>query len=82
MTEIKDLEQLKKQAERLQQQKHRAEGRLQEAQKRLKDEFEVSTLRAGEKLLKQLEGEEETAREDFETALDKFNEEWGDKLDG
>ena len=77
MSKIEDLEDLRERVETLQQQKHRAEGRLQEAQERLKKEFKVNTLRAAEKLLKKLEEEEETAREEFETALEKFNEEWG-----
>lgn len=81
MSQIKDLEQLKQQVERLKEQRSRAEGRLEEAQGRMKDEFKVNTLRAAEKLLKQLEGGEETAREEFDTALEEFNEEWGDKLD-
>lgn len=79
---IKDLEQLKKRVEELNQQKLRAEGRLQEAQERLKAEFKVDTLRKAETLLKQLEQEEDTAREKFDTALAEFNEEWSDKLDG
>ena len=81
MSQIKDLEQLKEKVEQLKEKRNRAEGRLEEAQERLKEEFGVNSLRAAEKLLKQLAGEEETAREEFETALEEFNDEWGDKLD-
>jgi len=80
MSQIKDLEQLKSRVEKLQQQKHRAEGRLQEAQERMKKEFKVNTLRAAEKLLVKLEGEEETALVAFETALEEFNDAWKNQL--
>ena len=81
MNKIKSLEQLKHAVEQLNQEKNRAEGRLEEAQKRIKEEFKVNTLAAAKKLLKKLEGEESTAKMRFETALETFNEEWADKLE-
>lgn len=82
MSRIKDLEQLKRKAEQLRQQHDRAQGRLEETEKRLKEEFEVDSLEAAEKLLKKLEKEEAAAKEKFDNALEEFNEEWGDKLEG
>jgi len=81
MNKIKSLEQLKHAVEQLNQEKNRAEGRLEEAQKRIKEEFKVNTLAAAKKLLKKLETEEETARKEFEGELEAFNEEWADKLE-
>jgi len=47
----------------------------------LKEEFEVDSVEDAEKLLKKLDKEEGQARDEFDTALAEFNEEWGDKLD-
>jgi len=81
MNPMEELERLKRRVGDLQSQKHRAEGRLQEAQERLKKEFQVNTLKAAEKLLKELEEQSTTAQEEFETALGAFKKEWGDKLE-
>ena len=80
MMSIDKLKKLKDKVEELKREQSRAEGRLQEAQKRLKEEFNVSTLGAAKKLLKQLEVEEDLAQKEFEMAWASFQEEWEGKL--
>lgn len=81
MTTLSDLEDLKRKAERMRQQRDRAQGRLEEAQKRLKEEFKVNTITEAKKLLKTLGKKEAGTKAEFEQALEEFNEKWGDKLD-
>ncbi len=81
MTTLADLEALKRKAEQMRQERDRAQGRLEEAQKRLKAEFKIDTVEEAEKLLKKLSGQEDEAREEFETAMESFNKKWKDKLD-
>ena len=81
MSRLKDLEKLKRKADDLRQQRDRAQGRLEETEKRLKEEFEVDSLKDAEKLLEKLEKEETVAKEKFDDAMEDFEEKWGDKLE-
>jgi len=81
VTTISDLEALKRKTERMRQEHDRAQGRLDEAQKRLKQEFQVDSIEEAEQLLKKMTKKEESAREAFEEAMTAFNKEWGDKLE-
>ncbi len=82
MSTLSQLETLKRKAEQMRQERDRAQGRLEEAKERLSMEFEVDSVEDAEKLLKKLKAKEAKAKEQFETAMEEFNEKWGDKLDG
>ena len=82
MSKIEDLEKLKEKAEEIRQQRDRAQGRLEETEKRLREEFQVNSIDEAEELLEKLEKEEKQAETEFEKALEEFNEKWGDQLNG
>ena len=69
MGRLEKLEKLKQRAEEMRQERDRAQGRLEEAEKRLKDEFEVDNLDDAKKLLQKLQEEADEAREEFDTTL-------------
>ncbi|HUW45948.1 MAG TPA: hypothetical protein VMW50_09165 [Dehalococcoidia bacterium] len=81
MSIMTDLEAIKRKSENMRQERDRAQGRLEEAQKRLKAEFAVDSIEEAQKLLKKLTKKEDAAREEFELALKEFNDKWGDELD-
>ena len=80
MNRVETLNALKARAEKMRQEKDRAQGRLEEAQKRMQEEFGVSTAEEADKLLKKLKKETEAAQEKFDTELAAFQEKWGDQL--
>jgi len=81
MTNLDRYQKLKGKADELQREADRAEGALEQLMDKLKDEFDCETLEEAEKLSKKLEKEAKKAEEDFETAIDMFEEKWGDVLD-
>lgn len=80
MAQLEELTNLKKKVGRLQRERDRAEGALSETMKRIKEEFECSTLEEAETLLKKLKRKEDKAKNKFEEALAKFKEEWSELL--
>lgn len=73
---------LKSRVEKLQREADRNAGALEQSMARLKEAFNCSTLEEAEKLLKKLTKEEAEARGAFESALNKFMEEWRSELPG
>lgn len=80
MSSIKQLEQLKTKVQEMEVEYNRAQGRLEETEKRMKDEFEVGSIEEAKQLLQELQKKEEKAEADFEKALEKFHEKWGEQL--
>lgn len=78
---LNDYLRLKKKVESAQQQADQAEGALGEVMKQLKKEFGCTTLKEAKKKLKQLERQKESSKEDFETAVEKFEDDWSEKLE-
>lgn len=72
--------QLKKQAEEAQTARDKASGQLEFAMKRLKNEFECSSIKEAEAKLKSLTKESEQAEEEFELAIKSFEEKWNDRI--
>ena len=58
----------------------RAEGALSQLMVGLKDKFGCDTLKQAKKKLKSLQSQEETSREEFEEAVEAFEEKWQEHL--
>ena len=58
----------------------KATGALDQIMQRLKDEFDCSTIEEAKNLLKKLEKKSEKEEKEFETALEKFENEWKEQL--
>ena len=77
---VRDLEQLKSKVDQLKEDSQRAQGRLEETEKRLKEEFDVDSFEVAEKLLKELHKKEESAKQEYEEEFAAFLEKWGGEL--
>jgi hypothetical protein len=73
-------EELKSSADKLQRDIDRAEGVLQERLSQLKAEFNCSTLEEAQSLLENKRAKAIKAKEQFDKALNQFEEEWGEVL--
>jgi hypothetical protein len=71
---------LKKQAESAQQEADKAEGALELLMKRLKEEFDCSSLKEAEKKLERLEKQTEDSKKEFEKAVGDFEKKWGNEI--
>ena len=80
MSSINGFLKLKEKVEQAQQRADKAEGALSQIMKRLKDEFDCSTLKEAESKLKTLQKKEEALKEKFETAKEDFEEKWDERL--
>lgn len=80
MGTVAELNKLKQQADTLKQNASWAEGALAQVQARLKSEFGCNTLPEAQAKLKELQAKGADALGRFETALEKFNSEFGDLL--
>ena len=72
---------LKKRVESAQQKADQAEGAIGEVMKQLEREFGCSTLNEAKRKLKQLEKQEVESKEKFDSAVEKFEEDWPDESD-
>ena len=72
---------LKKRVESAQQETDKAEGALGEVMKQLKTEFGCTTLKEGKRKLKQLEIQEASSKEEFDNAVEKFEDDWSEELE-
>ena len=75
----RELLDLKDERDKLQREADRAEGALQQIRERLQQEFEVSSLKEAERLLRKLEKEEQEAEREAEEKLTEYQEKWGSK---
>lgn len=69
---------LKRRVESAQQKADQADGAIGEVMKQLKREFGCSTLNEAKRKLKQLEKQEVESKEKFDSAVEKFEEDWPD----
>lgn len=76
-----EYDRLKDTVDRRQKQAERAKGALQQAMKRLKDEFGVDSIQAGQALLATLTEDEKKAAKIFEKKYAEFREKWEDTLE-
>lgn len=80
MAKLDKYLQLKKRVEAAQQRADQAEGALGEVMKQLKRDFGCDTLGEAKKKLKQLEKQEASSKEEFDTAFEQFEENWSGNL--
>ena len=80
MVDINVMIKLKKDVKRLGQEKDRAKGRVDQLLKTLEDEFDCSSLKEAQELLKKNERALKKLDGEYESRLDSFMEEWGDQL--
>ena len=80
MTAIKKYLNLKKNVEEAERKANQAEGALGQVMKQLKNEFDCTTLQAAEKKDKKLQNQVSVAEEEFENAVEEFEEKWSDQL--
>lgn len=73
---IKRIERLREQVNNLKREADRAEGALQTILTRLRNEFNCNTIEEAEQLLEKLKKRLETAEENFESEIKKFEEKW------
>ena len=69
---------LKKRHSQAQQEADQAEGAEREVMKQIKDEFSCNTLNDAKRTLKQKRKQEADSKEKFDTAFEKFEEDWPD----
>ena len=72
---------LKKRVDTARQEADRAEGAEKEVMKQIKNEFGCDTLVQSQKKQKQLKGQMESSKEEFEAAIEKFEEDWSEELE-
>lgn len=72
--------QLKENVDTAQQRSDRAQGALDQLMKTLEKDFSCSTLKAAKTKLKTLQKQEEKVRDEFETAVEEFEEKWEEQL--
>ncbi len=72
---------LKKRVEDATKQSDQAEGALGEVMKQLENEFGCATLKECKRKLKQLEKQEASSKEEFDTAVEQFEKDWSEELE-
>lgn len=76
MSRIEELAEVKRKVERLRRDKQRAKGRLDSAMTNLKEYHGLSSLKAAQKKLDELEIEERNLAAAFDKAKEEFDREW------
>ncbi len=77
---LQKFEKLKEDHEAAKQEADRAQGRIDGLMDELKKSFKCESLKEAKQLLVRLQREEWAAEKALEEAVEKFNEEYGDKL--
>ena len=70
---------IKTRVESAQQEADQAEGAEREVMNQIADEFGCDTLNEAKRILKQKRKQEVDSKEKFDTAFDKFEEDWPDE---
>jgi uncharacterized protein YqiB (DUF1249 family) len=78
---LKEYERLKSAATRLQREADKAEGAHAEQLKQLQDNYECSTVKEAEQLLKTLTKQVDASEDKFKKLLNKFEDDWTDILE-
>ena len=81
-TTVARLDDLKRKAEQLRQEHDRAQGRLDESQARLREEFGVKDLDEAKALLRESEEKRQKADNEFHTVLDEVETKWNEVFGG
>ena len=81
MIDVEEYQKMKKKADRLKSEVARAEGKIEALVARLQDDFDCTSLDDAKKKLKKLRLDRDKAAKQFETELEAFKAEWGDKLE-
>ncbi len=76
MSKVNKYLELKKKTEEAQQKADKAAGALSQVMKQLKTEFDCSTLQEAEKQLKQLQKQEKKLTQEFDQAIETYEEKW------
>ena len=79
--DLEKYKRLKKKVEDLQQESTRAEGQLNGLMKRLEEEHGCTTLKQASAKAVNMQNKLTKLENDFDTALEKFEEKWGGKVD-
>lgn len=78
---LKEYEQLKSTATRLQREADKAEGAHAEQLKQLQDKYDCKTVKEAEALLKTLTKQVDESESKFKKLLNKFEDDWEDILE-
>jgi uncharacterized protein YqiB (DUF1249 family) len=78
---LREYEQLKSTATRLQREADKAEGAHAEQLKQLEDKYECSTVKEAEQLLRTLTKQVNESEAKFKKLLNKFEDDWADILE-
>ena len=76
MSDLQKFTDLKRRVELARQRADKAQGALEQTVNQLKQEFGCSTLPAAEKKLKMLERQVAVDKEEFDDAVNEFEEKW------
>lgn len=80
MATIERYRKLKVKVDRLRREHDRAEGALEQAMVKLQKQHGCKTLEEGKVLLSKTEKDCKRKRSKFDKAMERFDEEWGEKL--
>ena len=78
---LEEYKRLKKKVEDLQRESNRAEGKLKGLMDRLEEEQGCTSLKEADVKVTKIQEKLEKLEKSFDTALEKFKDKWGDKLD-
>lgn len=81
MADVKDVERIKQRVEALKSKIQRSQGAKEEALRQLKEEFEVDNLEDAKTLLEDLEKRERVAQKKFDKSLQKFEDDWQERIE-
>lgn len=80
MNTLQKYNEIKRKLEEATRQKDKAEGALSQIMSQLKTKFGCNSLAVASKKLTKLRQQEEEAKEEFDTTVEKFEEDWSDEL--
>jgi len=80
LSDIKDIEKLKKRVDSYKAKIERSKGAKEEALRKLKEEFDVDNIADAKDLLEQIRKRERVAKKKFDKAMEKFKEAWSERI--
>ena len=81
MASIERYKELKAKVDRLRREHDRAEGALEQAMLKLKEQYDCKTLEEGKIVLSKMEKDCKRKRSKYDKAMERFDEEWGERLE-
>ena len=79
--DTREFQKLKADMERIQREADRADGAYKEQQSRMKDEFDVKTVKEAEAMMRKLDAEYKKADAAFRKAASTFENKWFEVLE-